>query len=313
VTRDLVLVAPLTADPRLTSALRVMSRPFLVVEHGESSEVLRYRPHRRLVVRVDGAAGPLAVVRGYPAPAAPTMLAACRALTEAGVPVARLHGLRRGGRLAVFEHLPGVAASDGTDPALLASAGALLARVHAVAPQPGLAVFDCVRVSHGSVRAVHALVPDCAALARAVVRCSLDRLAAAQDGGAVTAHGDFSADQLLVQGSGVCLLDLDRAAADGPSGDPASWFAAEAVAGRWEAGADPREALAPLLDALVRHGPSQQATRTRRHLDQTLRARTALALLARVAEPFRLRAPGTAWAERCRGLVEGAARQVALA
>ncbi|MBC9824109.1 hypothetical protein [Terrabacter sp. MAHUQ-38] len=313
VTGDLVLVAPVRADPRLKTALRVMSRPFLVVDHGEASEVLRYRPHRRLVVRVDGAAGPLAVVRGYPGPAARTMLAACRSLSGAGLPVPRRLALRRGGRLVVFEHLPGVAASDGTDPALLAAAGALLARVQAVAPHRRLTELDCARLAQGSLGAVQALVPDGLALAEAVVRCSLDRLAAAQDGAPVTAHGDFSADQLLVHGDRVSLLDLDRAAADGPAGDPASWFAAEAVAGRWDAGADPRDVLAPLLDSLLGSGKGQQAARTRRNVDETLGARTALALLARVAEPFRVRAPGTAWAGRCHGLVEAAARQVGLA
>lgn len=313
VSADLVLVAPLHVDPPLKTALRVMSRPFLVVEHGEASEVLRYRPHRRLVVRVDGADGPLAVVRGYPGPAARTMLAACRSLSRAGLPVARPRGLRRGGRLVVFEHLAGVAASDGTDPALLAAAGALLARVQAVAPHRRLTELDCARLAHGSLGAVHALVPDSLALAEAVVRCSLDRLAAARGGAPVTAHGDFSADQLLVDRDRLSLLDLDRAAADGPAGDAASWFAAEAVAGRWDAGADPREALAPLLDTLFRCGPSQRVAPTRRHVHETLRARTALALLARVPEPFRVRAPGTAWADRCRGLVEAAARQVELA
>ena len=312
VTRDLVLVAPLRADPRLKTALRVMSRPFLVVEQAEAAEVLRYRPHRRLVVRVDGAGGPLAVVRGYPGPAARTMLAACRSLSRAGLPVPRPRGLRRGGRLVVFEHLPGVAASDGTDPALLAAAGALLARVQGVAPHRRLTELDCAQLAEGSLGAVRALVPDGLALAEAVVRRSLDQLAAAPGGAPVTAHGDFSADQLLVHEDGVSLLDLDRAAADGPAGDPASWFAAEAVAGRWDAGADPREALAPLLDTLFTCGPSRPAAPTRRHVDETLRARTALALLARVPEPFRVRAPGAPWADRCRGLVEAAARQVGL-
>ena len=316
VTPDLVLVAPLPADPRLGSAMRVVSRPHLVVEDGVASEVLRYRPHRRLVVRVDGPGGPLAVVRGYPAPATRASVKACRALRAAGLPVPRLTGLRRGGRLAVFEHLPGVAASDGTDETLLASAGALLARVQSVEPHRALGAVDHVGLAHSSLGAVHALVPECVPLAEATVRRALDRLAAAQDAPRVTAHGDFSADQLLVQAAGVCLLDLDRAATDGSSGDPASWFAAEAAAGRWEAGADPHERLAPLLEALLEALPEGRPTgeggHPGRHLDETLRPRTALALLARVAEPFRVRDPGAAWTERCRGLVEGAARQVGL-
>jgi hypothetical protein len=312
VTPDLVLVAPLTADPRLKSAMRVVSRPHLVVEDGVASEVLRYRPHRRLVVRVDGSGGPLAVVRGYPGPAPRSTVKACRSLRAAGLPVPRLNALPRGGRLAVFEHLPGAAPTDGTDPYLLAAAGALLARVQAVEPHRALTVLDHASLAQGSLGAVGALVPDCLPLAEATVRRSLDRLAAARHAPRVTAHGDFSADQLLLDGADVSLLDLDRAATDGPSGDPASWFAAEATASRWDAGADPHEALAPLLDAVLACLPPEHVAHTRRHLDEALRPRTALALLARAADPFRVRASGAAWADRCRGLVEGAARHVGL-
>ncbi len=100
---------------------------------------------------------------------------------------------------------------------------------------------------------------------------------------------------------GVALLDLDRARVDRPAADAASWFAGEAVARRFDPGADPCALLGPMLESY--------AAVDGRALEVALQPLAALALLQRATEPFRQRDPVAGWAEQVRLLVEGAAVQ----
>ena len=114
-------------------------------------------------------------------------------------------------------------------------------------------------------------------------------------------HGDLSVDQVLVRPSGLALLDLDRARLDVAGADAASWFAAEAAAGRIRADADPAQVLRPML--------ASYAAAAGRRLDDGLRPLAAVALLQRAAEPFRLRLHAEGWTDRVAALVHGAAVQ----
>lgn len=308
--QDLVLVAPPSADPAVRGALRLFADPSTCIAGATSLRVLRYRPGRRVVVRLDGADGPIAVARAHPAKQGAHLAMSTGALIRAGLPVARMTRLRRGGRLSVFEYLPGDPVVDGTDPDVMARAGALLARVHQVHPAPGGPVSHA-RHARSAVRAVEALVPSSAGPATEASRVALAVLDA-RPGQTTTTHGDFSADQLLDVEGCLALLDLDRVGPNRAVADVASWFAAEAVAGRWSPAADPARVLSPLTTALLEGRPADQRAAAADDVRQTLPALVSLALLRRAAEPFRTRAPGVDWAIRVEELVAGAAAQVGL-
>ncbi|MQA82148.1 MAG: phosphotransferase, partial [Streptosporangiales bacterium] len=132
-----------------------------------------------------------------------------------------------------------------------------------------------------AVRAIAAAVPGAARAAGESARSARAALAGSP-APRTTVHGDFSTDQVLVCPDELRLLDLDRATVDDPAVDLASWFAAEVVAERAPADAEPREVLAPLLDGF----PAATRAPLLRRLDH----HAAVALLKRAVEPFRTHA-----------------------
>jgi Ser/Thr protein kinase RdoA (MazF antagonist) len=239
------------------------------------------------------------VARVQPTGTALPTAAAARCWAEQGLEVAAVHRPRRGGRVTLVDFLQGAHPVDGTDPGLLAEAGALLARAHRAQPFRGAAPADHRGSARTAVRSVTAIAPHLGAHAAAVAARAGALLGPLAPG--VLVHGDLSADQVLVRSPGLALLDLDRVRVDLPAADAASWFAAEVLAGRWPPDLDPVDALEPMIRAYAA-GPAG-------HLTDRLRPLAALALLQRAGEPFRLRQGGGRWAERVAALVEGAAVQ----
>jgi aminoglycoside phosphotransferase (APT) family kinase protein len=130
---------------------------------------------------------------------------------------------------------------------------------------------------------VTALVPALelrAARVAARIRHSLDD--ADDTGPAVVVHGDFSADQVLVTGSDVRLIDFDRAGAGVPEADLGSFAAVEEM-GRWRGTTAGQPRLAPLLEGYVGAGG--------RFVPGATDAWAALRLFASSVDPFRDRCP----------------------
>ncbi|WP_159500665.1 phosphotransferase family protein [Microbacterium sp. 18062] len=265
------LSGPAYADRELVSTVHRLRRthPELV----DDAVILRHNPHRRLVLR----AGRKVVKIAAEAPTA-GRIAVLSTLAAAGVPV-----------LVPDAPAPGVTTTswwgDGDlasapSPDAAAAAGAALAALHRV---------DAVRPPAGSaaeprtaIRALAVLSPAAAERAAALALA----LAALPAGGpAVMLHGDLTADQVLVGGEGVRLIDFDRLGSGPPERDLGSFVAGERLRARAD-GRSPADAdrlCAPFLDAYRAAGGSPD--------DDAVRRWTAAAVLLRAAEPFRQARP----------------------
>ncbi|PRX97131.1 phosphotransferase [Allonocardiopsis opalescens] len=292
-----LVVGTARADRRLPGVGQLAERPGRATGPDASVRTLRYKPERRWV-GVLGHERPARLLKAHPPARAAAALAGHRALAAAGLPVPaaeRVHPQRCRGLLSLaWVHGTALDAAP-ADERVLAEVGALLARVHAVAPalaagreaapaRPGL---------DAAAAAVGVLLPGLAAEARAVARTAAARLA---DRPRTVVHGDFSADQVMVAADGVWLTDLDQVRIDDPLADLGGYLAAEIADGRVPPGTDPYDALAPLLAGYRPCGA---------RLDRrALAAHTAAALLRRTAEPFRHRHPD--WPVRAATLLTAA-------
>lgn len=189
----------------------------------------------------------------------------------AGVRSAPLLGTSRRYGLMAVAHLPGQAldvllAAGTATPAMLQFTGAALARLHSAQigrPSAPVSVSPEARASAALVRHL------CPHLGRrlSAVLAELEKSSPA-DSEAVLCHGDFSTDQVIVNGDGgVALIDWDRAGIGDPGADLGSLGAAGL----------PAEARADFLEGYGQLRPLP------RHPDWHL----AHALLMRVADPFR--------------------------
>ncbi|GIG35216.1 hypothetical protein [Cellulomonas pakistanensis] len=299
---------------------------------GATLAPLTHKPQRRWVGLLTPVGGPPVVLRVHRPDEARAVVAAARALAAgeptAGTPGAEpgaaaawtpvLRGADPDGGLVAWTWLPGTslhdalaaagaaaggpAAADGRAAADgLAAAGAALAALHRRPPGalpgrgPGADAADLT----SAAAAVARLVPGLGARASALA----DRVAAALAAGpapAVTAHGDFSVDQVVVGPDGrTGLVDLDAATAAEPALDLGSGVAAlhaAAVLGALPADAGSQ---APALLAGY-DGPVDPAR---------LRAHAAGGLLRRAVEPFRSCSP--LWPEQTERVLGLAERQLA--
>jgi aminoglycoside phosphotransferase (APT) family kinase protein len=215
--------------------------------------------------------------RGHVAAAAERQLLAGRV---PGVRTARVLATSRSDGLLALEHLPGqpldVLLSSGTaTPDLLRATGRALAQLHAasdqarVEPGPTSPASPLTRVA-ASARETAALVGQlCPALAGRVASVLQELATTAPAANEhVLCHGDFSADQVIIDADGQPgLIDWDRAGAADPAVDLAAARAAGLTA----------DQLAELLDGyqLLRPVP------------ENLNWHLAQAQLMRVADPFR--------------------------
>jgi aminoglycoside phosphotransferase (APT) family kinase protein len=264
----------------------------------ESSEptVLVYKPQRRLVGLLGGAAGAAPghrgdiVLRAYRRGQSDRAAERHRAASRIdGVRTARMLGTSSRDALLALEHLPGqtldaLLSAAAAGPDVLQATGRALAEVHA-GPVDRLADRrpDSARGTRTTVsataRETAALVSQlCPELAGRLTVVLAELASTAPVGNApVLCHGDFSADQVVVDTHGrSALIDWDRARVADPATD---------LAGLRAAGLG-TDQLADVLEGYRRLRPVP------RHLDWHL----AQAQLMRVADPFR--AGTAAWRDQ---------------
>ncbi|GAB3531810.1 hypothetical protein GCM10027403_02860 [Arthrobacter tecti] len=284
---------PIALDPRLYGALRPF-RGFGDYFASPALRVLKYNPFRRLVFAVDSPDGGTLVGRvSVAAPwTTPDMLAG---LAANGVPLLvplskpELDPQTPTGKHVHYLPWYGEGDLSTVQPAQAGAAsyaaGEALSLLHR---QPPVHQSHAWRAPAGRltslVRENAALMPENGdRLAR--VRSALEPLLR-RPGRAAMIHGDFSADQVLVDGSDVRLIDFERCTYGAAASDLGSFAAMEALAADSPAGDDvltlPRTAA--LLDGYSA-GPDAVN-------ESEVLGWTVFFLLNRLREPFRACTPG---------------------
>ncbi|MCB5275630.1 hypothetical protein BJG92_03181 [Arthrobacter sp. SO5] len=271
-----------------------------------ASRVLRYKPERRLVLLEHTATGPI-VIKTAALAAAETVGRSHERLRQQGVPVLPVLG-----DAGCFRH--GITASAGwgdgdltasADPEALRRAGSALARLHGIPAEPGpgpspeTLVERQLTATCGMVTALAPALEGPAAQAAERIR---QALRARQPAGArtgrplVQVHGDFSADQVLVSGTEVRLIDFDRAHHGAPEADLGSFAAVDEMSQwRGQPGA-PGPQTARLLEGYVQSGGEFDPA--------AVDGWAALRMFASCVEPFRDRTPD--WAGAMLGRIDRA-------
>ncbi len=265
-----------------------------------TARVLRYNPERRLVL-LEPVPGAAMVIKTA---AQPIDEAAGRWLQERlqarEVPVlpwlGDAHCSRRGTRASPAWG-SGDLAAVGTE-LNARHAGQALARLHGI---PGPGSGDGPGDRHGyrdgpEAASVHlaatlgmvtVLVPELEAAATRLADRLRSRLNEVTAGTApVLVHGDFSADQVLVSGTDIRLIDFDRARSGAAEADLGSFAAVEEVR-RWKAEAGPGPYTDELLEGYGAGGG--------RFTPAAVPVWAAYRLFCNSVDPFRDRAPG--WSE----------------
>ena len=291
--RDLPALERLLGDDR---ARRRVLRTVLPGRSGTRKarlDTLRYKPARRWVAKLTGLAGGPVALRAYrPADAAAAAARYAQLGGQAGLPA--LLGVDAPLGVVAVEWMSGERVNT-TDAASLRATGKALAELHQTHAPRLPALADESEAVTAALELVAVLLPDDAPATAALAGRVAQRLAELPPS-SVTAHGDFSLDQVVRGDDGrVRLLDLDRAGCGDPAADLGSLRAAVIAEG-----AAPDALLGPLLAgyAEVRPLPPPDA----------VAVHTAARLARRAAEPFRLRAPD--WPARTRALLAAAARLV---
>ncbi|QDY89995.1 aminoglycoside phosphotransferase family protein [Arthrobacter sp. UKPF54-2] len=245
--------------------------------------VLRYKPERRVVLLEHNQDAPL-VIKTAARPPAGNAGRLHRQLQHHGVPVLPMLGTAD-----FLDH--GTSASprwgerdlaSGGSPKGAREAGEALARLHGIAAEDGAgsAAADFVQrqlaVTCAMVAALVPALEERAAAVAARIRRRLD--GDGVSGPAVVVHGDFSADQVLVGGEEVRLIDFDRARAGVPEADLGSFAAAEEM-GRWSGTTAGTPLTAALVEGYVHAGG--------RFRPAAADAWAALRLFAGSVDPFR--------------------------
>jgi aminoglycoside phosphotransferase (APT) family kinase protein len=292
-----IALFPLRRDRDLT-ALRRIADPegrvaFLRALLGQRSELadgaltlLRYKPGRRLVARLDHAGTPAAVVKAYTAEDFPRALDG--AATAAALGGAPLRGVCLESHVVVCGWIEGRTLCPLATEAVRRT-GAWLARLHATQlgmPHDGAAPLARI------VADLAALAPDLAERA-APVAAAVERALVAHAGAAAPIHGDFSADQVILRDGAPIVVDWDRVASGDPGRDLGSFLArldAEAIDGL----------IAPA--AAIGAGEALRAGyAAERDLPASAPLHHARALILLSTEAFRQRAPR--WPERTERLL----------
>jgi len=256
------VAGPARTDRPLAPAMRELDR----ARPGEltGARLVRHNPGRRLVLAEAGGGAIVKVVARAPERIEPAALAAL--LSDAGVPVLPAERMTDRAWRTPYWGSGDLAASPSPDAAF--RAGAALAALHRVPVPAAARPVPAPGEAAAAAAAVAAVLPEFAARAAALAARHPDR------GPERTVHGDFSADQVLVDADGdVRLIDLDRLG----GGDPMRDLAGFAVEERLRPGARPL--VAHLVEGYRAAGGDLDVAR--------LRAWVPLCALGRAIEPFR--------------------------
>lgn len=295
--RDLPGVALLTDPVRRPLLLHRLLRTGPQVDTDAEPTLLRYKPHRRWVGLLPTYSGEHVVLRiQRPAPA--RAAAASLAALTAGQPrTPRLIGFYERRGVLAAEYLRGNPAQSA--PAeLLQPVGRALAALHrrscpALPEQPLNAEAQKVRAAADQLGV---LLPDLADRSADLADVITARLAALPEI-RVPVHGDFSADQAVIDPEGhPGLIDLDSAGLGDPAADlgcAQATMTQDVVLGRMT-DTEARHRLTMLQTGYADAGGPARADRVPVHL--------AAHLLRLTAEPFRL-GRTSAWADAADALL----------
>jgi hypothetical protein len=202
------------------------------------TRVLRYKPERRLVVRVPSGTRPIVVKTAAQPYSDGSGLRLRQRLDAHGVPVlpeladaeCAAHGIS-----ASPEWGDGDLGSTDNDAAAY-RAGEALAAIHGVpvgaTEETANEVRNVERQLAATRSMIAALLPELEAPATRLADRLLAQLHAPDlHGQPVLVHGDFSADQVLVRGSTVRIIDFDRFRTADPALDIGSFAAVEEITG----------------------------------------------------------------------------------
>ena len=285
-----LLVVDALTDRRLP-ALRVLVRngrlgPWLAgagyaVASGASPTTLVHKPARRWVGRMPlERPGRQVVLRAYTGGGYDEALAAHGLIDpeRTSVRLPRVIATHRRGLIAL-EHLPGRVLDESISQAGLRRLGASLGELHTSGPA------DVIGTEHPAVTdGLGALQPVLGDVVAQVARIDTEARAALRPGAGSVVHGDFSLDQVVADGHGIGIIDLDRVRLGNPLDDIASLLAAAGLSALPDGGAGRAAAVMDRLRAPLVAGHSSTWSGA---LSDDLGPRTALELLARAGEPFR--------------------------
>lgn len=265
------------------------------VAKGASPRTLAHKPSRRWVGSIPLAVeGRQVVLRAYSRRELGGALAAHGLLEPSAsdsVRLPRVLATHRHGLIAL-EHLPGTVLDEGVSAPALRCLGACLGGLHSSAPVADVGSSPTVALD--GLSALDPVVGDLGGQAQRVAEAAVGEL---RRGPGAVIHGDFSLDQVVAQGHSFGVIDLDRVRIGNPLDDIASLLAASALAHLPGGSASARERMEQMRTAVL---AGHASTWRSAHTDD-LGARTALALLSRVGEPFRSGHPD--WPRITRDLV----------
>lgn len=253
-------------------------------------QMLHYRPERRCVARLVGDAGPVALVKLHPKGAFDRACRNAAAFTSHGdLLIPALIGRSPSWRAVAAEWLHG----DIADPTATGAAriGAALALLHAQDADVALTLTReaQVRGLRALVRDISRLWPPLADRCRRVAK----RLGVAlleEHGAFRPIHGDFYAEQVVMAGDRVGLIDFDEAAVGSPAWDLGNFIGHlhyRSLSGD-PRGEPPDVVGAGLIDRYRAAGGEVSA--------REVRLQTAVGLMRLGARPFRERDPH--WPDR---------------
>jgi aminoglycoside phosphotransferase (APT) family kinase protein len=266
---------------------------------------LRYRPERRYVAQLRVADDTRALLKSYTRKAYVRGKHNAHAFHSNGLlQIARPLGCSDTRRLIAYEWLPGrllmeICVTPEFDRAAVVRAGTALAALHAQETD-GLNVWTREAEAADVLSLASELGFLCPKLAHRADE--LGRRLAAQLAGAPVMrspiHGDFSANQVVVNHNAVAILDLDWACYGDPADDVGNFIAQmDGLALRGEVSPDRVELVRDALLEGYAHGDNRPPP-------ERTRVYTAVKVFRRARFPFRTREP--IWPERTEELVERA-------
>jgi hypothetical protein len=254
-----------------------------------TTRVLRYKPERRLVLLADSPGAPIVIKTAALPTDEDADLLFHQRLQRHGVPVLpRLSG--EGSASHGTTASPEWGDRDLTAsavPECASRAGEALARLHGIPSEVGAGPAtqsEALRLQlEATCSMVATLVPELGPpAAKLADRIRRQLEGAPEDGAAAQVHGDFSADQVLVRGTEIRLIDFDRARAGTPESDLGSFAAVEEIS-HWRGTAVSTQHTQHLIEGYLQAGG--------RFTPPAVDVWAAVRFFTNIVDPFRDRRP----------------------